>query len=225
MASFGIMASLWRNPGDLWRSAIALVRTRRETAPIDSVAKLQEFIATRSAYIAQKTLYGYVKTRMGAHYPAMFEDKNIIASLNIAKVQMFVACLSDLTVYAVATALQENDTAKGAHVALARHCYVDSLRRNTEDAPEQFSAQDCIEEFEQRLALTDWLDLGRQLEAFSYSPRALVRWAPIEEKLKRLDREVIENSVKFGWRDIRDQFRRRLDAAAVAADWARRSKD
>jgi len=218
------MASIWRNPGDLWRSAVALLRTRSETAPIDSVAKLSEFVATRSAYVAQKTLYGYVKTRMGARYPAMFEDKNIIASLNIAKVQMFAACLSDLTVYAVATALHESDMSSDTCIALARQCYVDGLRRNTGGAPEQFSRQDCIDQFERRLGLTDWLELGRQPETFNCSPSALVRWAPIEEKLKRLDREVIENSVKFGWRDIRDQFRKRLDAAAVCADWALRAE-
>ena len=53
------------------------------------------------------------------------------------------------------------------------------------------------------------------------SPAALVRWAPIADKLKKFDSEIVENSVKFAWRDIREQFNKRLDAAAVAADWTR----
>ena len=53
------------------------------------------------------------------------------------------------------------------------------------------------------------------------SPRALLRWAPIEDKLKKFDGEIVENSVKFSWRDIREQFQKRIDGAAVCADWSR----
>jgi hypothetical protein len=44
-----------------------------------------------------------------------------------------------------------------------------------------------------------------------------VRWAPIAAELKQFDSEIVENSIKFKWRDTRRDFERRLDAAAVAA--------
>ena len=201
-----------------WRDFAALLGMRRDAGPIDSVAKLEDFVATRSAYLAQKTLYGYVKTRMGTRYVALFEDKAIRASLNIASVHVLAACLSDLTVYAVANLAPVGDN--DGRLALARHCYATGLHQNTGDAPEQFSPQDCIDEFERRLAMTDWQDAA-QPDIFTRSPQALVKWAPIADNMKRLDREVVENSVKFAWRDVRDQFRMRLDAAAVAADWLR----
>ena len=190
-------------------------------APIDSVAALESFVSTRSAYIAQKTLYGYVRTRMGIRFPIMFENKQIIASLNIAKMQMFAACLSDLAIYAVATALHGQPVGNDAREALARRCYATGLRENTADAPVEFSAQDCIDEFDRRLADTDWPHGARQPENFTHSPRALLRWAPIEGKLKNFDSEIIENSVKYAWRDIREQFGKRIDGAAVGADWSR----
>jgi hypothetical protein len=206
---------------DFLRGAAGLLRTRRDTTPIDSVAALEDFIATRSAYLAQKTLYGYVKTRMGIRYPAMFEDKNIIASLNIAKLQVFAACLSDLTIYAVATVLHGLAVGNDERHEVARRCYAAGLREIIPDMPADFSAQDHIGEFDRRLAETDWQRGALQPENFTRSQRALFRWAPIEDKLKNFDSEIIENSVKYAWRDIREQFRKRIDSEAVAADWSR----
>jgi hypothetical protein len=206
---------------DFLRGAAGLLRTRRDTTPIDSVPALETFVATRSAYIAQKTLYGYVKTRMGIRYPAMFEDKNIIASLNIAKMHVFAACLSDLTICAVATALHGRPLGNDARQEMARRCYAVGLRENTTGARAEFSAQDCIDEFDRRLADTDWQRGALQPENFTRSPLALLRWAPIADNLKKFDSEIIENSVKYAWRDIREQFRKRIDGDAVAADWAR----
>lgn len=215
------MTSFVQKAAGFWRQAAALFGIWDYNAPIGSVAALEEFVATRSAYVAQKTLYGYVKTRMGTRYPAMFEDKKIIASINIAKLHVFAACLSDLTVYAVAVALPENGS--DACRALARRCYGAGLRVDAGEMPAEFSAQAASDEFERRLALTDWRERARQPENFTESPRALVRWAPIADQLKKLDSEVVENSVKFAWRDVRQQFNKRLDAGAVAFDWTRQS--
>lgn len=201
-----------------WRDVASLLGLGADRAPIDSVARLEEFVATRAAYLAQKTLYGYVKTRMGTRYVAMFENDAMRASLNIAKVHVFAACLSDLTVYAVARSLETEDAA--ARQALAQRCYAAGLEKNRNAAPEQFSATDAIEEFGRRLAQIDWGD-AREPEIFTLSPKALMKWAPIADNLKRLDREVVENSVKFAWRAIREQFQKRIDAAAVSADWSR----
>ena len=108
--------------GGIWRKVAALFGLGRETGPIDSAAALEAFVATRSAFVAQKTLYGYVKTRMGTRYVAMFEDKAMIASLNIAKMHVFAACLSDLSIYAVATVAYghavPNDIERGVGAAL-----------------------------------------------------------------------------------------------------------
>jgi hypothetical protein len=221
----GIMTSVREKALGFLQRAARLLRTRRDTTPIDSAAALESFVGTRSAYIAQKTLYGYVKTRMGIRYVAMFEDKNIIASLNIAKMYVFAACLSDLTVYAVATALHGRPVGNDAREALARRCYAAGLHENAAGAPAEFSAQDCIDEFDRRLAETDWPHGARQPENFTRSPRALKKWAPIEDKMKNFDSEIIENSVKYAWRDIREQFGKRIDGDAVGAEWSRQPAD
>jgi hypothetical protein len=158
---------------------------------------------------------------MGIRYPAMFANDQMIASLDIAKMHVFAGCLSDLAIYAVAVGLHNQPLADADRVKLARRCYETGLNENLGSAPAEFSAQDCIQGFERRLADTDWSNGARRPENFTESPRALFRWAPIAIELKRLDSEIVENSIKFAWRDIREQFRTRVDSAAVYADWSR----
>ncbi len=203
---------------EIWREVVGRVTLRRDTAPIDSVARLIDFVATRSAYIAQKSLYGYLKTRMGTRYPTMFDDEVFVQSINLAKLYVFAACLSDLTIHAVAWATRDPNVADPVRCTLARACYRRAATENGADTPDDFSWDYCIEAFSQRLEETDWPGGALQRENFTHSPAALVKWAPIAPELKRLDREIVENSITFAWRDIRLDLDRRLDAASIAAD-------
>jgi len=219
------MTSILEQAGRFWREFSGRLTVRRDTAPIASVATLEDFVGTRSAYVAQKTLYEYVKTRMGTRYPRMFEDERLIASLNIAKMYVFAACLSDVTIYAVAVALHDKPIGNDERAVLARQCYDAALRTNTADAPEQFSAPRCADEFEQRLAGTDWRIGARQPDNFTASPRALFRWAPIADDLKKYDREIVQNSIRFAWRDVRADFQKRVGGNAIYADWLKQNTD
>ena len=195
---------------------------RRDSGPVDSVAALSRFVSTRSAFMAQKTLYGYLKTRMGTRYPGMFEDDAFIASIDIAKLQVYAACLADLALFAAWR------TCRGAPEwlepeacrALALACFRQGLADNTAAAASvaAFSPAEAQADFERRLAFWDWLDGPQGADIFRESPAALVRWAPIAPELKRHDQEIVENSLKFKWREVRRDLDRRLDAAAVAAE-------
>ena len=67
----------------------------------------------------------------------------------------------------------------------------------------------------ERVARTDWLAVGDQEAAFTESPTALVRWAPIIDELKQLDEDIVRNSVRFRWQEVRRDFCADLDAHAV----------
>jgi len=204
------MTTFMERAGRIWAQVAPLFGTRRDHAPIADVAVLGEFVASSSAYIAQRTLFSYVKTRMGTRYPLMFENSTIIESLNMAKVRVAEACLSDLSIFAAGNVAEPGEAA-----ALARHIYDRGLR---ELAAASFGP-DNPDEFERRLAITDWADAAREADNFTASPRALLRWAPIADDLKRHDAEIVQNSIRYAWRDIREQFRRRIDAPRVEADW------
>jgi hypothetical protein len=198
----------------------ARLSIRRDSGPIDSIDALCRFVSTRAAFVAQKTLYGYLKTRMGSRYPRMFEDDAIIASINIAKLYIFAACLSDLTLFAVSGALRDAAPDDAGRRALALRCFRAALADNDEQVRSvpAFSAAEAVAAFESRLAAWDWQATPGNAVLFAESPAALFRWAPIAPDLKVLDREIVENSIKFTWRDVRSRFEQRLDGAAVAAE-------
>ena len=66
---------------------------------INSKEELQNFIQQRAAHVTQTTLYGYLKTRIGTRYNLMIEDEKYSNSINIAKWNIYVTSLSDLTFY------------------------------------------------------------------------------------------------------------------------------
>ena len=66
---------------------------------INSTEDLQNFVQERSAHVTQTTLYGYLKTRIGTRFPIMVEDEKFSNSINIAKWNIYVAAISDLTLY------------------------------------------------------------------------------------------------------------------------------
>lgn len=205
------MSFQWSEFVDGWRLVRSIFSFRRDTTPIDSLERLEHFVATRASYVAQKTLYGYLKTRIGTRFPRVFEDETFVRSINIAKFQVFSACLSDLAIYATAHALEKGSIPNETRNAVALRCYRRGLDDNIDQTPEEFSVKDSLETFQDRLAATDWSFGAKQRQNFSRSPEALLRWAPIADHLKAEDAEIVENSIKFTWRDIREEYQKRLD--------------
>ena len=66
---------------------------------IKDLNALENFIQTKSAWVTQVTLYGYLKTRMGTRYVLHFENDEFMASVNLAKWNIYAMALQDLTFF------------------------------------------------------------------------------------------------------------------------------
>ena len=66
---------------------------------IKSLDDLEEFIQSKSAWVTQVTLYGYLKTRMGTRYVLHFENDVFMGSVNLAKWNIYSVSLQDLTFF------------------------------------------------------------------------------------------------------------------------------
>jgi hypothetical protein len=210
--------SLWSvGPKEAWRLIKAYVglegRSKRE--PITDRAGLAHFLDTRASYMAQSSLYGYLRTRAGQRYPELFDDDPFVVSINIAKWHIWLACLSDIAVFA---------GGRLAHAAPREVERVGELMRSVVEeildkagtpveADEEYPAHAA--RVRDRIARTDWLAVGEQEAAFTESPGALVRWAPIIDELKQLDEDIVRNSVRFRWQEVRRDFCADLDPHAV----------
>ena len=80
---------------------LALFKAFIPKKKIKNISDLKEFIQKKSAWVSQVTLYGYLKTRMGAKYVLMFEDEIFLGSINKAKWNIYSTALQDLTFYTI----------------------------------------------------------------------------------------------------------------------------
>jgi len=187
---------------------------RRREAPVDAPEALARFIDTRASYVAQASLYGYLRTRAGMRFPELFTDDVFVASINIAKWHLWLACVSDLSVYAGGLVAARAEPA--ADVAALMRAVLEQVLAGhgvPEDADAHFQAH--AERVRARIAGCDFAAVEDGEQAFGESPSALVRWAPIVDELKQLDEAIVRNSVRFRWQEVRRELRRCLHAPAV----------
>lgn len=207
----------WDRPGALWelvKEYLGLGRRKRKE-PVDTRERLKRFLETRASFVAQTSLYGYLRTRAGMRYPELFDDDVFVRSINIAKWHVWLACLSDLSIYAGGL-LAQRLPAETADVARLIHELVTEIiiaAGTPEGADDEFAAH--AERVKSRLERCDWMQVSDDEGPFSESPSALVRWAPIIDELKQLDEPIVRNSVRFRWQEIRRELRTSLDAGAV----------
>lgn len=192
-------------------------RFRRRDArdPVSTLDGLSEFMDSRSSFVAQTSLYGYLRTRAGMRYPTLFEDDDFVASINIAKWYLWLACLSDVSVYAGGL-IATRSGVPGCRVgALMSEATARVLARTGTPADSGPDFADRAAAVRARLSACDWHAVGDDESAFTQSPAALVEHAPIIRELMSLDEEIVRNSVRFRWQEVRRELRRCLDADAL----------
>jgi hypothetical protein len=206
-------------PAELWSTVRSYIGLGREAPPepIDTPEALARFLEKRASFVAQTSLYGYLRTRAGMRYPELFDDDPFIESINIAKWHVWLDCLSDIAVYA-GSRLAQAAPRELPRVARMMVEVVDGLlgqAGSPAEAGAGFAAH--AERVRVRVARTDWLAVGQDEAAFTESPAGLVRWAPVMDELKQLDEEIVRNSVRFRWQEVRRDFSRDLDHDALLA--------
>ena len=186
-----------------------------EHIPIDNVAALKIFIETRSSHVAQTSLYGYLKTRAGTQFPAMFDDPGLLISINIAKWQIYLGCLSDLSVYLGALVFLRTDAGSDEISDLFSQVIKEITDQTgiPDEASDEFP--ETVNALIIRVANADYAGIPDDETAFSVSPDMLFHWAPIADELKKRDRVIVKNSIRFRWKDIRISARSLLDAEAL----------
>ena len=221
------MAYLWQFPepvAAIGRALRDFLGGRRNRArPVVERADLRRFLETRANYVAQFSLNGYLRTRAGVRFPELFDDDTFVASIKQATWHVWLACLSDLAVYAGLLILQRTNGSSDEIRNFVRSVVDELLASHgtPPDAGPEFAAH--AERVRARLALCDWSGLADDESAFSESPEALVRYAPVIDELKALDAPIVRNSVRFRWQEIRRDLRRDLRAEELLAEWRQRA--
>ena len=169
---------------------------------INNYHDLKNFIQKKSAWISQVTLYGYLKTRMGAKYVLMFEDEIFLGSINKAKWNIYAEALQDFCLYSISYLKdihQKHDTEK------AKEIFLEILSNEEKNQMPIEIIEKSKREFSERLNKIDWEKHYKNLP-FNNSAIALYEWSPVAEELKSLDRKIVLNSMILKWDIIKKEF-------------------
>ena len=169
---------------------------------INSKEDLQNFVQERSAHVTQTTLYGYLKTRIGTRYQLMLDDEKYAGSINIAKWNIYMAALSDLTLYVFSYLtdkknLNQND---------AEEIFMNIIKNELKNGLSEEIFNNAKKEFVLRLKVINWNKFYLE-KPFKSSGLALYKWWPIADELKALDKEIVLNSIMLKWNLVENEFK------------------
>tara|TARA_B100000401_G_scaffold309594_1_gene213368 strand:+ start:23 stop:646 length:624 start_codon:yes stop_codon:yes gene_type:complete len=173
---------------------------------IKNLDELENFIQTKSAWVSQVTLYGYLKTRMGTRYVLHFENDEFMSSVNIAKWNIYSVALQDLTLYSFSYLKAKFNYLE---VNKAKEIFYKILDDETSNQMPLNIIEEAKKVFNERLQNINW-DLYHDDLPFNPSALSLYKWAPIAEELKTLDRKIVLNSVILKWGVVKKEFIERL---------------
>ena len=174
---------------------------------IKNLNDLEQFIQTKSAWVTQVTLYNYLKTRMGTRYVLHFDNDVFMASLDIARWNIYSVALQDLTLFTFSY-LKVNFNYQNINQSK------EIFSKILDDEISNKMPLDIIEEakktFNERLQNINWEIYYKDLP-FNPSALSLYKWAPIAEELKTLDRKIVLNSMILKWDIIKKEFEKLIE--------------
>jgi len=173
---------------------------------INNLDELEDFIQTKSAWVTQVTLYGYLKTRMGTRYVLHFENDKFMGSVNLAKWNMYSVALQDLTFFTFSKLKADFNYQEMKN---AEEIFFKILDDETSNKMPQDIIEKAKKNFVERMRTINWNTYHNDLP-FNPSALSLYKWAPIADELKNLDRKIVLNSVILKWDVVKKEFAERI---------------
>ncbi len=168
---------------------------------------LENFIKTKSAWVTQVTLYGYLKTRMGTRYVLHFENDTFMSSVNLAKWNIYSVALQDLIFFSFSY-LKVNFNYY--EIEKIKEIFLKILDEEKSNNMPIDIIDHAKKNFFERLKKIDWNIYYNDIP-FNESALSLYKWAPISDELKELDRKIVLNSVILKWDVVKKEFKERIN--------------
>ena len=178
---------------------------------IDEIESLRSFVSSRSSYVAQVSLYGYLKARAGTRYVSLIKEPLFASSMKTARDRIFFACLMDLTLHVLKTIHARKKQNFQNLDPFTRQFFILTLAIAPEEVFESLEREEVILEFEKHLSRHNWSGTDDSHEAFSGSRSTMLEWAPVVEEFKIQDEEIVSNSIHFKWLRVCQEFEKLTD--------------
>ena len=192
------------NLKDIQKYLFPIKRIFSKYRQIRSLDQVKNFIQEQSAQVSQMTLYGYLKTRMGAKHVIMFENKNFLNSINIAKWNIYSASLIDCTFFCFSFLYKHRNFKKTEE---ANRVFFEILNSEKVNGMDLDAFENATKEFNKRYQQINWENHFNS-NPFEFSSNELYVWSPIADELKKLDKKIVINSMVLKWNNVQNDFKK-----------------
>jgi hypothetical protein len=199
-----------------------LARSRRPT--IAAPGDLADLLAAQTAYVSQRTVLEYCRARTGLNWDKLFKEEAFVQAVEICRWDAYAVLLPEVAELALIQlrrrgALDPRAYLPGlvetARAALLRHP-VPAHRSTWTEASAAI---------ERQLALA-LLAEPRPVHLMGFGASdAIFDVLPIHPDLRREDREMFTNSIRFALCRVFEEMSRRLDVPALEASLQDRSDE
>jgi hypothetical protein len=189
---------------------------RTRSPPVTTASELAEFLGAQTAYIAQRSVIEYCRARTGLNWDKLFAESSFLERLEVCRWEAYAVVLAEVAELSLIR-LRRYGAAdpttylpglvQAAHAALLRHP-VPGHRTSWIDAA------DAIERHLARALLAG----PRPVHLLGLdSADVIFDLLPIHADLRREDRTMFQNSVRFAICGAFDEMTRRFDVPALEA--------
>ncbi|MEM0988076.1 MAG: hypothetical protein AAGK00_04300 [Pseudomonadota bacterium] len=197
----------WRDLAGAWRLIRRGLRERIAPTALADIAALAAFLGQQSAKVAQASLFGYLKTRMGTQSRDIFQDPVFAQQISVAQGHVFHGCLNDLGIFALG---KVRERVFGADDLLADRA--PAIYEAAVQAAEAARDPSAMQAFNERVAGGEWRDVSDPDAVFATSAEVLLAAAPVSDAFKQSDRAIVTASIRYRWIEVRRTLNARLDA-------------
>lgn len=191
---------------------------------VTTASELAEFLGAQTAYIAQRSVFEYCRARTGLNWDKLFAEPSFLERLEVCRWEAYAIVLAEVAELALIQ-LRRYGAAdpttylpalvQAAHAALLRHP-VPVHRTSWTDAA------DAIERHLARALMA----APRPVHLLGLdSADVIFDLLPIHADLRREDRTMFQNSVRFAICAAFDEMTRRFDVPALEASLAAHSDE
>ena len=132
----------------------------------------------------------------------MLDDEKYSGSVNIAKWNIYMTALLDLTLYVFSYLIDRKNLKQND----AEEILINILHDEIKNGLSVELSSNTKKEFSLRINTIDWNKFYLD-KPFKNSGLALYNWSPIADELKTLDKEIVLNSIMLKWNLVENDFK------------------
>jgi hypothetical protein len=199
---------------DVLAAQLRRLLTRGRRQPVARLPDLVELMAGQAAYVTQRTVIEYCRARSGLHWEKLFAEPAFAGRLEVCRWEGYALLLAEIAELVQIRLRRAGTGGPEAHLAALVRAAQAALARHPPPA-HRASWDDAAEAVARHLARA-LIAAPRPVHLMGMqSADVLFELVPIHPDLRRHDRAMFRNSLRFAICGAHEEIGRRLDLPAL----------